>query len=59
MVWIRTGAAAGIVGVAVQSIWETGLRLPANGLLFAALCAIVVHEERSRPNRTKHTADRS
>jgi O-antigen ligase len=45
MVWVRTGAAAGIVGVLVQSIWETGLRLPANGLLFAALCAIVIHED--------------
>ena len=41
----RTGAAAGIVGVLVQSIWETGLRLPANGLLFAALCAIVIYED--------------
>jgi O-antigen ligase len=44
MVWVRTGALAGIVGVLVQSIWETGLRLPANGLLFAALCAIALHE---------------
>ena len=45
MMWVRTGAAAGLVGVAVQSIWETGLRLPANGLLFAALCAIVIYED--------------
>lgn len=42
--WIRTGAVAGIVGVLVQSVWETGLRLPANGLLFALLCAIAIHE---------------
>jgi putative inorganic carbon (HCO3(-)) transporter len=49
MVWVRTGAAAGIIGVLVQSIWETGLRLPANGLLFAALCAIAVH--RGDPSR--------
>jgi hypothetical protein len=49
MVWVRTGAAAGIIGVLVQSIWETGLRLPANGLLFAALCAIAVHDDHSRP----------
>jgi hypothetical protein len=45
MMWVRTGAAAGLAGVAVQSIWETGLRLPANGLLFAALCAIVIYED--------------
>ena len=44
MFWIRTGAVAGIVGVLVQSVWETGLRMPANGMLFAALCAIAVHE---------------
>jgi O-antigen ligase len=49
MFWIRTGAAAGIVGALVQSIWETGLRLPANALLFATLCGIAVHE--SRPAR--------
>lgn len=46
MFWIRTGALAGIVGVLVQSVWETGLRLPANGLLFAVLCAIVIHDHR-------------
>jgi O-antigen ligase len=45
MFWIRAGAAAAIVGALTQSIWETGLRLPANGLLFAALCGIAVHEE--------------
>ena len=38
--WIRLGAASGIVGVLVQSVWETGLRIPANGLLFAVLCAV-------------------
>lgn len=43
--WVRTGAVAGVVGVLVQSIWETGLRLPANGLLFAVLCAIAIHEQ--------------
>jgi len=38
--WIRLGAASGIVGVLVQSVWETGLRIPANGLLFSVLCAV-------------------
>ena len=49
MVWVRTGAAAGIVGVVVQSMWETGLHLPANGLLFAVLCAIVIHQDEAKP----------
>jgi len=46
--WIRAGAVSGLAGVMVQSIWETGLRMPANGLLFAVLCAIAVH---GRPAR--------
>ena len=44
--WIRLGAAAGICGVAVQSLFEAGLRMPANALLFAVLAAIVVSEPR-------------
>jgi hypothetical protein len=41
--WIRIGAITGIVAVAVQSFWETGLRMPANGVLFAVAAAIAVH----------------
>jgi len=41
--WIRAGAAAGLAGVAVQSVWETGLTTPANAALAAVLAAIVVH----------------
>jgi O-antigen ligase len=43
MFWIRAGAAAGLVGVAVQSVWETGLTTPANAALAAVLAAILVH----------------
>jgi O-antigen ligase len=46
MFWIRAGAYAGGVGAAVQSLWETGLRFPANGLLFAMLAAIAIHDRR-------------
>jgi O-antigen ligase len=41
--WMRVGAAGALVGVAVQSIWETGLTLPANGMFAAALAALLVH----------------
>ena len=44
--WIRAGAIAGIVAVAVQNIWDTGLRTPANGVLFAVVAAIAVHQPR-------------
>jgi O-antigen ligase len=43
MYWIRAGAAAGLFGVAVQSVWETGLTIPANAALAAILGAIAVH----------------
>jgi O-antigen ligase len=47
--WIRLGAASGIVGVLVQSVWETGLRIPANALLFAVLCAVASFSAAARP----------
>jgi O-antigen ligase len=49
--WIRAGAMAGICGLAVQSVFETGLRMPANALLFALLAAIVIHEPRVPASR--------
>jgi O-antigen ligase len=41
--WIRAGAATGVAGALLQSVWEVGLAAPANALLFAAVCAIAVH----------------
>jgi O-antigen ligase len=49
--WIRAGAVAGIVAVAVQSIWDTGLRTPANGALFAIIAAIATHQPRASVGR--------
>jgi O-antigen ligase len=42
--WIRAGAASGVLGLAVHSLWETTLRMPANAALFAVLAAIAMHE---------------
>ena len=44
--WIRAGAAAGLAGVAVQSLWETGLRMPANAQLAAVLAALLTQHGR-------------
>ena len=41
--FVRAGAAAGVAAVLVQSIWETGLRMPANAMLLAVLAAIATH----------------
>lgn len=42
--WFRLGALAGLVGVAVQSVWDTGLQMPANAVLLAVVSAIALHE---------------
>jgi len=49
--WVRAGAVAGVAAVAVQNIWETGLRMPANGVLFTVCCAIALHSP-SGPRRS-------
>ena len=48
--WMRVGAAASLVAVATQSIWETGVTLPANGMLAAVATAILVHRSRHTPD---------
>jgi O-antigen ligase len=45
--WIRAGAASAILAVAVQSVWDTQLRTPANAALFAVVAAIALHGQRS------------
>jgi O-antigen ligase len=47
--WLRLGASAALVAVAAQSFLETGLTLPASGMLAAAAAAIVVLPPSSRP----------
>jgi O-antigen ligase len=44
--WVRAGASCGVLAVAVQSIWDTGLRTPANGVLFAVIAAVALHDPR-------------
>ena len=44
--WIRIDAAGGLLAVMVQTLWETGLRMPANAALAAVLAAVVVHAPR-------------
>jgi O-antigen ligase len=44
LVWVRAGAACGLCAVGLQSLWETGLVMPANAALAAVLAAIVDYE---------------
>jgi O-antigen ligase len=41
--WIRLGALAGLVGIAVQSVFDIPLIAPANAVLAAVVLAIGVH----------------
>ena len=53
--WIRIGAAGGLLAVVVQSLWETGLRMPANAAVAAVLAAVVLHAPRRRARSRKET----
>ena len=44
--WMRLGAAAALIAVASQSVWETGLTLPANAMLAGVAAAILLHTPR-------------
>lgn len=50
---MRLGATVGIGAVMLQSIWETGLRMPANAMLCGIIAAIATHGARS----SHHAAD--
>jgi len=45
--WVRRGAAAGLLGVAAQSVVEFSLQMPGNAVLCVILVAIVIHRPRS------------
>ena len=42
--WLRVGAVAGLVAMAVQESVEFSLQLPGNAVMFAALCMLAVHK---------------
>jgi O-antigen ligase len=48
--WMRLGASAALTAVAIQSVWETGLTLPANAMLAGVAAAILVHTPRHTSN---------
>jgi O-antigen ligase len=45
--WVRRGAAAGLLGVAAQSVVEFSLQMPGNAVLCVILMALVIHRSRS------------
>ena len=52
MFWVRVGAAAGLAGLAAQSIWEVSLTMPANAVLAGVLAGLLLYQRdaaRSEP----------
>jgi len=49
--WIRVGAAAGLVGLAVQSVWEVALVMPANAVMAGVLAGLAVYQRSSHGGR--------
>ena len=43
MFWVRVGAAAGLAGLAAQSIWEVSLTMPANAVLAGVLAGLLLY----------------
>lgn len=50
MFWIRSAALCGLGAAALQSVWETGLTMPANAVLAGVLAALAVHD----PHAVRH-----
>jgi O-antigen ligase len=44
MFWVRIGAAAGLAGLAVQSLFEVALTMPANTVLAGVLAGLVLYQ---------------
>lgn len=51
MFWVRVGAAAGLAGLAVQSLWEVALIMPANAVLTGILAGLLLYQR--EPGRSE------
>lgn len=48
--WIRFGAAAGVLAIAIQSLVEFSLQMPGNAAFFVVLIAIAMHRPPAAPH---------
>jgi O-antigen ligase len=55
--WIRTGAATGLVAIALQSIVEFSLQMPGNAVLFVVVLAVAMHGDGRRALRPPVTLE--
>lgn len=47
--WLRRGAVTALLAIALQEVVDFSLQMPGNAVLFAAVCAIALHESPERP----------
>jgi putative inorganic carbon (hco3(-)) transporter len=59
VLWIRVGAAAALVGLAVQSLWEVALTMPANAMLTGALAGLLLYRRDRRVHSATHVDRRA
>ena len=52
MFWVRVGAAAGLAGLATQSVWEISLIMPANAVLAGVLGGLLLYRRDARADAT-------
>jgi putative inorganic carbon (hco3(-)) transporter len=57
MQWARIGAAAGLIGIAVQSVWETSLVMPANAILCGAVAGLLLYHRARAGGRVEPSTD--
>jgi O-antigen ligase len=57
MFWVRVGAAGGLAGVAVQSIWEVSLLMPANAVLAGVLAGLLLYRREGRTDPSPLTPE--
>jgi O-antigen ligase len=58
MQWARIGAAGALIGIGVQSVWETSLVMPANAILFGAVAGLALYQRPRVMDRAEPSADR-
>lgn len=56
MFWMRVGAAAGLMGMAVQSVWEVAMIMPANAVLAGVLAGLLLHRREPSARSTERVA---
>jgi O-antigen ligase len=56
---VRVGAAAGLAGMATQSLWETAMTIPANAIIGAVTAGVLLHHRHAAAGQPAPPVNRS